>query len=258
MTDIKNTAEYFQENTIFCFTSDIDWAPEWAIEFMVGLFKQLDIPLTVFVTHPSECIQKEYKNKPEHVGLHPNFLPGSTQGENYNEIIDYCTELWLPAITYRCHSAFDNTIIAQSFKERGFKYESNSFLFLQPYCSPLQHRSGLIRYPIWWEDDVHAKLGLPFKLELIRSDLRIPGLKIFNFHPFNLIMNTPSKKYYEDNKFLRTQFRFPEYYRYNYDYTEKGHGELDFLYSLLYVLTKEKAKIMYLDEVHTNVVHNSL
>lgn len=256
--DIKKAVEYFQKESIFCFTSDIDWAPEWAIEFMIGIFKRAKIPLTLFVTHPSECIQKEYKNKPEHVGLHPNFLPGSTQGNSYSEIIDYCTQLWPDAISYRCHSAFDNTIIAQAFNKRGFKYESNSFLYLQPYCAPMQHRSELIRFPIWWEDDVHAKWGLPFELNDIIPDLRIPGLKIFNFHPFNLTMNTPSKEFYEKHKRLRTEVFTPSKYLYNYNQTREIKGELQFLFELLLYLKKRNIKIMYLDEVYTYVKHGTL
>ena len=51
--------EYFHQNTVFCFTSDIDWAPEWAIKYMLDFFEKKNIPLTLFITHDSPIIKKK-------------------------------------------------------------------------------------------------------------------------------------------------------------------------------------------------------
>ncbi|GAG84815.1 unnamed protein product [marine sediment metagenome] len=122
----------------------------------------------------------------------------------------------------------------------------------------MQHRSGLIRFPIWWEDDVHAKWGFEFELNLLQNDLQIPGLKIFNIHPLNFMLNVPSKEYYEKYKHLRTEENIPEQYWYNYHRTKKVKGEQEFLFELISHLKQTKAKIMYLNEVYTNVMQGTL
>ena len=81
---------FFQKKSFFVFTSDIDWAPEWAIRKTLDIFKSFDIPLTPFITHESEVIKREYANveKSRYVGLHPNFLPNSRLFDVGNKIVD--------------------------------------------------------------------------------------------------------------------------------------------------------------------------
>src|SRR6516162_7436757 len=70
------------ERPVFCFTSDIDWASEAAIESMLELFDQYGIVLTPFITHDSPALRHHYEAPQlrERVGLHPNFLSASTHG----------------------------------------------------------------------------------------------------------------------------------------------------------------------------------
>lgn len=167
-------------------------------------FCQLEVPLTLFVRHHSEVIKQQYgkQGKSQYVGLHPNFFPNSSHGTNYIEQIDFCQKLWPDAKCFRSHGFFDNSQITKEFYARGFRYDSNLCLFLHPYCTPLRHGSGLIRFPVFWEDDAHSEKGLPFKIDAIRRYLDTPGLKIFNFHPLSLAINTPTTEYYLKHKFL--------------------------------------------------------
>lgn len=187
---------------IFCFTSDIDWAPEWAIAEMLDFFEQREIPLCPFITHDSEEIRRRYSDheKKQLVGIHPNFLPGSTQGNSPDEIADNLLSLWPEAKAYRSHSFVDSTPIANLFAKRGLLFDSNLCLFLQPRCEPLKHNSGLMRFPVFWEDDVHYKRGLPCELSSIREHFDSPGLKVINLHPFLFAMNVPDAKYYQEVK----------------------------------------------------------
>jgi len=184
---------------IFCFTSDIDWAPEWAIAEMLDCFEQWEIPLCPFITHDSEEIRRRFLDheKKQLVGIHPNFLPGSTQGNSPDEIADYLLSLWPEAKAYRSHSFVDSTPIANLFASRGLLFDSNLCLFLQPRCEPLRHNSGMMRFPVFWEDDIHYKRDLPCELSSIREHFDSPGLKVINLHPFLFAMNVPDVKYYQ-------------------------------------------------------------
>jgi len=183
MIDFKEINRYFFSESIYCFTADIDWATELAISRMLDVFDEYQIPLTPFITHSSEVINVAYRHLKEHVGLHPNFLSKSTHLENGKNAIDFCKALWPCSKFYRAHSFFDSYSNALLFKEKGFEYDSNSIEFLRPYCSPYKHGSGLIRFPVFWEDDIFRRNGFEFKTNSILGELQTPGLKIFNFHP---------------------------------------------------------------------------
>lgn len=114
-----------------------------------------------------------------------------------------------------------------------FRYDCNLRLFLQPKCAPLNHCSGLIRFPTYWEDDVHSEKGLPFKIEVIRKDLDSPGLRIFNFHPLNLTLNTPTTEHDLKHKFLYKK-RDAEWHKCVFE----GLGEHNFLEDLVFYFKK--------------------
>ena len=164
-----------------CFTSDLDWATEKEITVMLEFFKELEVPLTVFVTHNSEVIQNAYRHIPQHVGLHPNFMPQSSHGNTYQEVIDFCQRLWNSKY-YRSHCYFDNTRVTMEFSRRRFKYNSNIPLFLLPDIKPFKHFSGILYFPVFWEDD----LQFPLEFNRLQKRLDTDGLKIFAIHPSRL------------------------------------------------------------------------
>ena len=177
--------QHESEKTYFVFTCDIDWAPEWAIEKTLSLFKSENVPLTPFITHESEAIKREYANpeKSRYVGLHPNFRPKSSHGDNYIDVIDFVTDLWPESRCFRSHCLSEDSYIIREFYDRGFKYDSNLCFHLQPSCFPIVHPSGLLRFPFIWSDDSKE---FSFKLNDIKYVLETPGLKIFDIHPIHL------------------------------------------------------------------------
>jgi hypothetical protein len=244
--DLTGAVNFFRKESICCFTGDMDWSPEWAIQEMLEIFEKLEVPLTLFITHNSEIIKKRYgkRGKSQYVGLHPNFLPNSSHGSNYIEQIDFCQKLWPDAKCFRSHACFDNYLITKEFYARGFRYDSNLCLFLQPNCTPLHHCSGLIRFPIYWEDDVHSEKGLPFKIDVTRKHLDLAGLKVFNFHPLNLTLNTPTTEYYFKHKFL--------YQKLDADwrkYAFEGIGERRFLEGVISYFRKKEMRFLYIDDL---------
>jgi len=176
-----------------CFTGDLDWANEASIENMINLFQSKEIPLTFFVTHQSKTVEKYYDNPKmrRFIGLHFNFCKGSTQGYDYEEVVNYCLRLWETAVSYRSHRYFEDSEIAKLVASKGFKYDSNSVQFLQE-CYPIRQWNGLVRYPVFWEDDVHTYLSLPFELSTISNQLALGGIKVFDIHPS--LLDRPEEK----------------------------------------------------------------
>jgi hypothetical protein len=193
--------EELSREPAFCFTSDIDWAPESMIENTLKLFSKNNIALTPFLTGYSCAIKKAYTGrKAQYVGIHPNFLSNSTQGRSADEIVSNLCNIWPKAECFRSHSFFDNSLIAKKFYEKGFKYDSNLCLNLQSGIVPLKHSSGIIRFPVFLEDDSHIAEGFKGSVSDIVDIIKTPGLKIFNFHPIHICLNTPNMKYYEKIK----------------------------------------------------------
>lgn len=176
---------------VFCFTSDTDWASEATVEATFELFEEFDVPLTPFVTGPSEVVRQRFApDNLGRVGVHPNFLPQSTHGVNLVEVLETVRGFWPEAKGLRSHGFYDTSQLSLAARADGFAWDSNLCLFLQPGLVPLHHFSGLLRFPVFWEDDVHAykQLGPDFS-ELVER-FEAPGLKVINVHPAHMALNT--------------------------------------------------------------------
>ncbi len=230
--------EEFGEKPVYCFTSDTDWASEEQIEFLMNVFKEHHITVTPFLTHASEVIRRLYSDKRNLVGLHPNFLPGSSHGANYEEVVSNAKRLWPESVFFRSHSFFDNTHIGRLVANNGFKFDANLLLFLQNGLFPLKHNSGLLRFPTAWEDDIHFYLKLPMSISCFGQFLDSPGLKIFNFHPVHVFFNTPDDDFYAAIKRKEALHPF------------KGNGTMTILTELLQWIENRSVQTYTLPELY--------
>jgi len=191
-----NSKHIWDEAPVFCFTSDIDWASEDVIKEYFKIINPLQIRPTLFVTHHSETIESYFKAGEVERGIHPNFLPNSSHGKTFKDIIETCIQFAPESYGFRSHRLFDVTDITHSLKnEYGYKYVSNMGTILQTDIKPVLHESGLIHFPIFFEDGTHLynQLDLDFRKYL---DLFIsPGIKIISFHPMNFVFNSPNLSY---------------------------------------------------------------
>ena len=186
----------------FCFTTDIEWSPEWAIDDLFDLAEQHRVPITPFLTHESPAVRRRFgaADRRGEAGVHPNFLPGSTHGDRVMSVIDHVVALWPEAVAFRSHCFYEDTRMSREMAARGFLYDSNMCAFLQPDLVPLRTTTQIIRFPVFWEDDVHSSAGLDWTIDAIARDLATPGLKIFNFHPLRVALNVPSEAFYEGDR----------------------------------------------------------
>ncbi len=170
-------------------TFDVDFAPAYMIENVLGILKRHNAPATFFATHPSEILRQITQTDDLHeVGLHPNLGPNSTQG---NGLIDILTRL---RTTYPAATGNRFHLLGYSYRDLvvlgqyGFRYDVSTLRFNCPYVLPAWHPDlKLILLSYTWEDGICENSELPMRLGSI--DLASPGIKIINFHPMNIYIN---------------------------------------------------------------------
>ena len=87
----------------YALTFDIDWAPDYMILHCLELIESAGYKATFFATH-STPLNKEIVDRGHNLGIHPNFLPGSSQGSNVEEVISECLNYAPNAWCMRTHS----------------------------------------------------------------------------------------------------------------------------------------------------------
>jgi hypothetical protein len=198
----ENLIASLDHRPVFCFTADLDWAPEEAIGITQGIFAEAGIIPTYFVTHRSEVVLEAVRSKRANGGIHPNFLAGSSHGEGFHTVADYF-ERFPPEFRtcYRSHRYFDVTDVSVMLRQRGYLYDSNhiaSMYKLPPYV----HFSGSVRFPVFWEDGTYLRNVASDDLSLgqLVDHLDAPGLSIMSVHPMHLAMNSPTLQFARDVK----------------------------------------------------------
>lgn len=191
---------YSIDRPIYAVTGDVDWASEPCIEDMIGTLTSFDVKPTLFLTHRSEAIAQHLALGKIEVGVHPNFLPGSSHGTDISSVIDHVLSIAPGSKCFRSHCFMDGTPIMLAMRQRGILYDSNSCEFLQSPLNPVQHWSGVLRFPVFWEDDINWRVGRGWDFNDLKASFDRPGLKIINVHPFNFALNIATQAEYDDLK----------------------------------------------------------
>jgi ubiquinone/menaquinone biosynthesis C-methylase UbiE len=185
---------------VFVLTSDIDWASEACVEDLLHILDNFKVKPVLMATHESAVISRRAAEGRIELGLHPNFLPGSSHGNSADEVVQHIFELFPAATTFRSHSFVDSSHITTHMVARGLRYDSNLCLYLQGNLVPLRHQSGLMRFPVFWEDDVHWTRRGSWCVDDVIEQFLQPGLKVLNFHPVAVALNIPDATFYQANK----------------------------------------------------------
>lgn len=185
-------------------TLDIDWAPDFAIDFVADQLIRFHIPATWFVTHNSPAVERlRSHSELFELGIHPNFEPGSTHGQNTPEILSHCQQLVPDAKCVRMHGLMQSTRLLESIlAQTELTVDCTLFLPRTPAVRPVNYRlrgRTLTQIPFVWQDDFEMEAELPdWQPE---SVLEIgSGLKVFNFHPMHIFLNSPDPLAYCDLK----------------------------------------------------------
>ena len=239
---------------IFAFTMDIDWAAEHVIEKAVNFFLEQKIPLTIYCTHPSEIIARSSTHPLIHLGIHPNFISGSSQGNSMDDIIDYVFSVVPGAVTMRAHRWFSSNDIYDRLVRRGILFDSNECA-LMDVVPPYRHRSGLIRFPVFWEDGGYLWHNLPLDFTAVGEKIfSKPGLKVINCHPFHFAVNTP---YFSWTREIKDRLSREEYATLNGRSLSRiswnGYGIRNFVMELTDFVHRRGSRCTLLSDLYTEI-----
>lgn len=181
-------------------TIDLDWAPDFMIEPMAAAMVERGVRATWLITHASPAVDA-LRVRPDlfELGIHPNFLPGSSHGDTPDEVIDHCLGLVPSARCVRSHGLMQSTRLLHNLGSReGLGVDLSLYLHHCPTVAPCRfayHGARLLRLPHVWEDDFEMECSdASWRLEPI---LRLEGLKILDFHPVHVFLNCPIGEAYK-------------------------------------------------------------
>lgn len=250
LEQLHKARQILNQKQVAVFSMDIDWASEYAITKTLEYFWEMEIPLTAFLTHPSPVLQEALTQGKIKGGIHPNFMPDSSQGKNFDEVIKYCFELLPEARCFRAHRYFDVNDIIDKLAAMGILYESNICTMLDN-VPPFLHRSGMIGFPIFWEDGGYLYQHGSLNYEDIKGQLYLPGLKVINFHPMHFMLNTP---YFAYTREIKDSLSRNEWNHLDEETIErmsyKGQGITTFIKDMVEDLQRNHVEICYMDDVY--------
>jgi len=186
-------------------TFDIDWAPDFAITKAADILIENQAKATWFVTHNSEAVERlfDYPDLFE-IGIHPNFMPGSTQGADEHEVMQYLLRIVSGARSVRTHGMVYSAAISRMFAiDFGLEIDSSIFLGEMPHIIPYEVFYGekvLLRLPYFWSDDGEMSIKLRPSFSLNDKTFGVPGLKILCFHPIHIFLNSSNISNYNNLK----------------------------------------------------------
>jgi hypothetical protein len=185
-------------------TLDVDWAPDFAIDFVAHLLADAGVRATWLATHPSAALDR-VRNRGDlfELGIHPNFSPGSTHGQTPQAVLAHCLRVVPDATSMRVHGlAQSSAILDIVLTDTPIVAELSVFLPHAPNLGPVEYTlSGrtLYRLPYLWEDDYeYGQLTPTWDPARLLESHR--GMKIFNFHPIHVYLNSCTGDAYAEVK----------------------------------------------------------
>jgi hypothetical protein len=186
-------------------TFDIDWAHDAVLHDTIDLVEEAGVAATWYATHETPVLERLRSSHNSELGIHPNFnflLEGDGRnGRNTAEVIERILNIVPDAKSVRSHSMAQSSNVMWAFRKSGLTHDVNHFV---PAHSGIRLRpwldwNGLCRVPYFWEDDVECMHALQINMtELVLRQ----GLKVFDFHPIHVFLNTENLERYESTRHL--------------------------------------------------------
>jgi len=171
------------------------------IDEVSAILMKAGVKSTWFVTHASPSIDRLRKHSDLfELGIHPNCLPGSSHGANEKEVLRHVKAIVPDAVSMRSHGLYQTSaFLILAARDFGIRLESNVVLPGAPGIVTSDFRFDDIvirRVPYFWVDDL-AMHDPQNTWREAREVTYAPGLKVFSFHPFHVVMNASSYEPYE-------------------------------------------------------------
>jgi len=176
-------------------TLDFDWAPDFVIEYCAKILSEKKVKATWYVTHQSPILETLRSNKLFELGIHPNFLISSTQGDSLRSVLTNLKKIVPEATTVRTHSLIQSIPLISEFHKFGIENDVSVLLPRTNGLSPhFSKYFKLIRFPYYWQDDI--AMAEEENWEISSIDYQENGLKIFDFHPIHIYLNSKTMMNY--------------------------------------------------------------
>lgn len=181
-------------------TIDIDWSPDFIIKEIMNILIDNKVKTTWFATHKSAMVDNLINNDLFEIGIHPNCLMGSTQGNTEDEVLTNLKNLFPDAISMRTHSLYQTTpFLEKSSKIYGIKNDVSLYIpgnidIIRPH-KIMYEKSSLLRIPYIWEDDMEIFKDNPM-WHIDNKKLPL-GIRIFDFHPPRILSNFNNNNFKE-------------------------------------------------------------
>lgn len=173
-----------------CLTFDIDWAPDWSIYDLLNLLKRYNAKGLFFLTHPSS-FNKVIEEAGHELGIHPNFYPGSSQGDTVFAVLNYLLAIQPRARVFRTHGLLWSTALLSEICDLcpqliyDFSLYTPGHYISKPIMWFHNNRSS-IRLPFSWEDDCQFGKVDPTWYPSIDHNL----FTALNYHPIHICLNS--------------------------------------------------------------------
>lgn len=208
---------------------DIDWAHDEIISDVFSLVSNFEVNTTWMVTHGTDLLSDLSNSGSCELGIHPNFnylLEGDVRlGKSTQEIVDRMMSLVPEAKVARSHSVCQSSRISQNFALAGIEIESNDYIPANQISliKPWVLENGITKVPYFFSDELACLRSTPDNISLIGRE----GLRVFDFHPIHVFLNTESLERYERTRPLHQNPKELIKYRY------QGYGTRSRLIELL-------------------------
>lgn len=181
---------------------DIDWAIDPVIDEVLNFLDEVDVKATFFVTHQTEMLTRIRANSKYELGIHPNFNPLIERDPNAlsaKETLEQILKIVPEAKVLRSHGMTHSGRWLSLYKEMGIEFLSQYYMGGVNTIQPFAHINGLIEAPIFFADDGYAFENEHGRIWDLESAFKANKefLKVFNFHPIHIKLNTPNFTYYD-------------------------------------------------------------
>lgn len=222
------------QNKNYVLTFDIDWAPDFAILKCLDMLDMANKKATFFTTHNTP-VNEVIVSCGHNLGIHPNFLPGSSHGNDVEAIMCKCMSFAPDAWCMRTHALVQSTpLLLEIFQK---------FPQIKLDVSLLMHQSEFSHKVNWcfsgvsaqrllynWEDDAQFHLYSPNMM----PRLFFGNLTVFDFHPIHVYLNSSDGNEYARLKYASNNERLPNLSEvFVQKYIHHGLGTADYLKNIL-------------------------
>ena len=201
--DIKDPTSW-QGKSILSF--DIDWAIDEVIQDVLDIVEEAGSKCTFFVTHKTELLERMRANPNIELGIHPNFNPlinSESNAKTAKETLANLFHIVPEAKVLRSHSMTHSARWLELYKEIGITHLSQYYMNGVETIQPFSHINRLVEVPVYFADDgyIYMKDENSSDIKSISDYLSTTSyMKVFNFHPIHLSLNTDSFNFYNKTR----------------------------------------------------------